>query len=288
MLNIPMKSKGPVNSQTILSLNQEYVRKPLSSRNISTLNQTASLSSSVNPQSCTEHTVSAPESHSVYKNPIHQTGNHSPHRNIISAVSDSPSVYSTASLQHCSVPQLQNKIRKGQKVSLNLPNPPSPLNVCLGWNILNPACDVDVSAFLLDATGKVPGDDWFVFYGQKQSPDKSTCFSLSQGTAQEMISVDLSRLNSSVCKIVFVLTINEALEKHLNFSMIQDAWLRILDSRSGQELVSFQMDEYYSNVTSMMIGEIYLYHGIWKFNAVGSGVAKDLAGLCELYGVQTV
>ena len=47
------------------------------------------------------------------------------------------------------------------------------------------------------------------------------------------------------------------------------------------------MDEYYSNVTSMMIGEIYLYHGTWKFNAVGNGVARDLAGLCELYGVQT-
>ena len=81
--------------------------------------------------------------------------------------------------------------------------------------------------------------------------------------------------------------INEALEKHLNFSMIQDAWVRVLDSPSDQEIVSFQMDEYYSNVTSMMIGEIYLYHGTWKFNAVGNGVARDLAGLCELYGVQT-
>ena len=36
-----------------------------------------------------------------------------------------------------------------------------------------------------------------------------------------------------------------------------------------------------------MLGEIYLHNDNWKFNANGNGVAKDLAGLCELYGVQT-
>ena len=48
------------------------------------------------------------------------------------------------------------------------------------------------------------------------------------------------------------------------------------------------MDEYYSNVTSMMIGELYQHNGAWKFTAIGNGVAKDLAGLCEYYGVQVV
>lgn len=36
------------------------------------------------------------------------------------------------------------------------------------------------------------------------------------------------------------------------------------------------MDEYYSNVTSMMIGEVYRHNGIWKFNAIGNGVTRDL------------
>ncbi len=68
--------------------------------------------------------------------------------------------------------------------------------------------------------------------------------------------------------------------------MIQDAYIRIFDSSTKTELVSFLMDEYYENVTSMMIGELYKHNGAWKFNAVGNGVARDLAGLCELYGVQ--
>ena len=63
--------------------------------------------------------------------------------------------------------------------------------------------------------------------------------------------------------------------------------MRIMDP-AGTELVSFKMDEYYTNVTSMMIGELYLHNGAWKFNAIGNGVAKDLAGLCGLYGVQVI
>lgn len=70
--------------------------------------------------------------------------------------------------------------------------------------------------------------------------------------------------------------------------MLNDAYIRIMDSSSNTELVSFKMEEYYSNVTSMMIGEIYQHNGTWKFNAIGNGVARDLAGLCEVYGVQVV
>ena len=141
---------------------------------------------------------------------------------------------------------------------------------------------------MLFRSGKVLGDDWFVFYGQESSPDQSVRFSGSSSTDREFISIDLSRLNPAASKIVFVLTINDAFLHHLNFSMVRDAYIRILDADNRQELVSFQMTDYYPNVISMMIGEIYLYNGIWKCNAVGNGVAKDLAGLCQLYGVETV
>jgi len=46
------------------------------------------------------------------------------------------------------------------------------------------------------------------------------------------------------------------------------------------------VEEYYNNINSMMMGEVYLHNGAWKFNAIGNGVNKDLAGLCEFYGVQ--
>ena len=177
--------------------------------------------------------------------------------------------------------------QKGQKTPLENSGKLTSIKACLGWNVKNPACDVDVSAFLLGSSGKVIGDSWFVFYGQTESPDHSTVFHADGGADREIISVDFTRLDPSVARIVFVLTINEAFEKNLNFGMLEDAYIRIMDP-AGTELVSFKMDEYYTNVTSMMIGELYLHNGAWKFNAIGNGVAKDLAGLCGLYGVQVI
>ena len=43
----------------------------------------------------------------------------------------------------------------------------------------------------------------------------------------KMKDVDLSRLNPSITRIVFVLTINDAFSKRLNFGMIEDAYVRM-------------------------------------------------------------
>ena len=161
------------------------------------------------------------------------------------------------------------------------------LNVCFGWNIRDSRCDMDASAFLVGANGKVPDDSWFVFYGQTDSPDRSVSFGMdSSGKDREIITVDLNRLNPSIRKIVFVLTIDQAFQNNLNFSMIRDAYVRLLDANTGQELLSYRLEEYYNNVTSMTLGELYLHNGQWKFNPVGNGVHQDLAGQCAIYGVE--
>lgn len=182
------------------------------------------------------------------------------------------------------MPDLRHPVQKGQKTALAPDTSLKTINACFGWNTHSPQCDVDVSAFLLGSDGKVPGDSWFVFYGQKESPDKSCRF--QTGTSdREIITIDFQKLHADVKKIVFVLTIHEAFERKLHFGMLKDAYIRILHS-GNKELVSFKMTDYYSNVISMMIGEIYQYNGTWKFHAIGNGVAKDLAGLCGMYGVQ--
>lgn len=183
------------------------------------------------------------------------------------------------------IPALKQTVQKGQKFPLQL-NGSSVVQACFGWSTLNDLCDVDVSAFLLGKDGKVLGDDWFVFYGQPTSPDYSVQWRLSDGQDREVIRLDLDKINGQVERIVFVLTINEALTRQLNFGMLQDAYVRILQDTNCAELVSFQMEDYYDNVISMMIGELYRYHGVWKFYAVGNGMARDLAGICQFYGVE--
>lgn len=266
MLNVPENLSGAVNRQTVLTINTKKVMEPLSSHSIGNINNMSRRNS--------PHTRSAPV-----------TASSSVRATAPSA--DSSSVRTTAQSATRTVPILKNPARKGQKVSLETNARITGIRAYLGWDITNPECDVDVSAFLLNNTGKVIGDSWFVFYGQETSPDGSTAFFAGQEENREIISVDFNKLNPAVSRIVFVLTINEALEKHLNFSMLRDAYIKITDT-SDTELVSFKMDEYYSNVTSMMIGEVYRHNGIWKFNAIGNGVTRDLAGLCELYGVQVI
>ncbi len=266
MINIPMNSSPPLTRDNVLSLNNRKNTPTQDSRTILSINQGPVLSNPVTP-------------HPFSPQPVN-------YRPVSPAVAVSGNTGTTVAQKP--IPALLNPVRKGQKVALETNTKLTKIVARLGWNVLNPNCDVDVSAFLLNNTGKVIGDDWFVFYGQEQSPDCSTRFSIDSGQDRELISIDLNRLNPSVAKIVFVLTINEALERRLNFSMLKDAYVRIMDGITNSELVSFKMTDYYSNVTSMMIGEIYLHNGKWKFNAIGNGVARDLAGLCELYGVQVI
>lgn len=179
------------------------------------------------------------------------------------------------------------RLQKGQKVSLAENGRSfSQLEVSLGWNAKNPACDLDASAFLLAGNNKVVGDEWFVFYGQEQSPDGSVVHrGDSAGGVGETLAVDLGRMDARVKKIVFIITINEALRQGLNFGMVSDAYIQLRSPAAGKGILHFELEEYYSNVTSMMVGELYERNGEWKFHAIGNGVARDLAGLCELYGV---
>ncbi len=258
MIDIPMISIGSMDRQSILDINRIKVQGAKDRNSVTHINKPCGAS------------------------PQNNTRNNSQSHQVINTIP----VQQQSSIPKMVIPQLQNIVRKGQKVSLeNMGGKLRKVKACLGWNVKNSVCDVDVSAFMLSGN-KVISDDWFVFYGHPKSPDESVVVSSVNGLDRQAVSIDFTKINTHVEKIVFVLTINEALEKKLNFSMIQDAYIRILDAEKSVELVSFLMDEYYSNVTSMMIGEIYKHNGSWKFNAIGNGVARDLAGLCELYGVQ--
>lgn len=266
-IELPTKSEKPLTKDTILSVNQRRVQRPLSQQNITMINQSTGKQIQRNSNNGQSEHRAAPQYNAAPTNTSQKR------------------FQSESQIKQYTVPRLHNPVRKGQKIPLENSGKLAQVKACIGWNVMNPDCEVDVSAFLLQGE-KVPGDDWFVFYGQDRSPDNSVKFYAEAKPDREMITVDFSKLSSRVDKIVFILTINKALENKLNFSMLKDSYIRLLDAVTNQEIVSFEIDEYYSNVTSMMIGEIYKHNGLWKFNAVGNGVGRDLAGLCEMYGVQ--
>lgn len=185
-------------------------------------------------------------------------------------------------------------LKKGQKVSLSKMNTSlDNILVGLGWDITqntNVQHDLDVEVFMLGDNDKVVGDEWFVFYNKLVSPDGSVKHSGDNRTGvgtgdDETINVQLSRVNPQVKKLVFIVTINEAQQRGHNFGQMQNAYIRIVDQSSGSELVRFNLTDYYNNVISMLVGEIYRHNDEWKFNPVGEGLNNDLEGLCIRFGV---
>ncbi|MDE6834768.1 MAG: TerD family protein, partial [Ruminococcus sp.] len=154
-------------------------------------------------------------------------------------------------------------------------------------DILYSRCELEGSAFMIGADGKVLSDEWFIFYGQNVSPDKSVKYFSGGNPDDALIDIDFRKINPAVEKIVFSVTIYEAIKKGLNFGMTENIYSRIIDGHNN-EVFRFQLDECYNNVTAMVLGELYRYKGSWKFNAVGSGVARDLAGFCSMYGVRLI
>ena len=103
----------------------------------------------------------------------------------------------------------------------------------------------------------------------------------------EQITVDLSAIPQDIQKIAFTVTIYESEKRHQNFGQVANAYIRIVDSDTNQELIRYDLGEDFSIETAIVVGEIYRYNGEWKFNAVGSGFQGGLAALCANYGIET-
>ena len=186
-------------------------------------------------------------------------------------------------------------LTKGQKVDLTKSNPGlKSITVGLGWDTNRydggNDFDLDASAFLLGANGKVTGDRDFVFYGNPSDPSGAVRHGGDNRTGEgegddEQILVDLSAVPAQIERIAFTGTIYEAEARRQNFGQVSNAFVRIVDNASGAEIVRYDLEEDFSIETALVVGELYRHNGEWKFNAVGSGYQGGLGALCVGYGV---
>lgn len=65
------------------------------------------------------------------------------------------------------------------------------------------------------------------------------------------------------------MNIYQAMQRKQHFGMIKNAFIRLVDADKGVELCRYNLSENYEGKTAMIFGEIYLYNGEWKFNAIG-------------------
>lgn len=185
-------------------------------------------------------------------------------------------------------------LQKGGNVNLSKEAPGlSKLVVGLGWDVRNTdgaAFDIDSTAFLLKADGKVRADNDFIFYNNLKSSDGSVAHSGDNRTGagdgdDETVTVELSKVPAEIDRIAVCVTIHEADARRQNFGQVQKAYVRCVNAATGQEIARFDLSEDGSVETSLVFGEVYRNGGDWKFRAVGQGYKGGLGALAGSFGV---
>lgn len=186
-------------------------------------------------------------------------------------------------------------LQKGQKVSLTKGNPGlKKVVVGLGWDVnqfdTGGDFDLDAAAFLLTDTGKVSRQEDFVFFGNLKHPSESVQHMGDNLTGagegdDEQIKIDLSKVPENITKIAFTVTIYEPEQRRQNFGQINNAFIRIYNEDTGEEMLRYDLGEDFSIETAAVFGEVYKNGSEWKFNAIGSGYQGGLKALCTQYGI---
>lgn len=158
----------------------------------------------------------------------------------------------------------------------NLPIPVPAVRARLTWTGGTGVPEVDGSALLLRADGRVASDDDFVFYNQPRHPSGAVRHTGKTGTV-DSVEIDLGALPAEVERVVLAASSDGA-----PFGQVPDLCLVVGDPTDAP-LAEFAIDA--STETALVSGEFYRRDGAWKFRAVGQGYASGLAGLATDFGI---
>jgi stress response protein SCP2 len=137
--------------------------------------------------------------------------------------------------------------------------------------------DLDLSCFMVKADGKVPSDDYFVFYNQPADPQRIVQFTQLDAYNGEFL-INLQALQASdIQKCVFGVT----LDGIGTFADVRG--LNISANTTDTELV-YEVNEG-SAETSLVLAELYRHSSGFKLRAVGRGFHGGLKPLAEAHGV---
>ncbi|MGH9223160.1 MAG: TerD family protein [Acidimicrobiales bacterium] len=185
-------------------------------------------------------------------------------------------------------------LSKGGNVSLSKSEPGlKRILIGLGWDTRETAgadFDLDASLFMIGAGGRVRSDQDFIFYNNLRSADGSVEHTGDNLTGvgegdDESIKVSLDGVPGEVEKLAVTVTIHDADARRQSFGQVSNAFIRVVNEDTGNEIVRYDLSEDASTETAMIFGEVYRHAGEWKFRAVGQGYAGGLGPLARSFGV---
>lgn len=195
-------------------------------------------------------------------------------------------------------------LEKGQRISLTKENPGLSEIMCgLGWDVIQPSkrgifgnakagkdFDLDGSVLCLDENQKLADlKDIVCFSNLKHSSGAiihsgDNLTGLGDGD-DEIITIDLSRIPDRISRLVFVVNIYKCLERGHDFSLVKNAFVRLVNIVDHQELAYYHLSgEAYKGMTGMRLAEVYRHNNEWKMAALGDGFcAKSLQDIASFH-----
>lgn len=190
---------------------------------------------------------------------------------------------------------MSQSITKGEKVNLGkavadagMTGELSKVRIALGWDVRQgdgPDVDLDAVIIACNGAGKAVSEDWRIFFNNKTSPASAIVHGGDNLTGagdgdDETVVADLAALPAEVESLEIYVTLFEAATRgNLNFGLVNNAFVRILDDASGTELCRFDLSEDAGANTSLHFAKVYRNEGTWAFKALGQGQKVELDGV---------
>ncbi|MFD9571417.1 TerD family protein [Streptomyces sp. NPDC059982] len=168
----------------------------------------------------------------------------------------------------------------------NIPVAPVAVRAVLRWTTGTEVPDVDASALLVGADGRVRSDEDFVFYNQPRHPSGAVWRlgkkQLGDGVT-DAVQADLRAVTPAVDRILVV-----ASAEDVPFRRVRDLRILLYDATPGggpEPLAYFDVRPETGAETALICGELYRRGEGWKFRALGEGYSDGLVGLATDHGI---
>ncbi|MBQ1441076.1 MAG: TerD family protein [Clostridia bacterium] len=182
-------------------------------------------------------------------------------------------------------------LRKGERVNLSSEsNRVSGVIVGLGWDSAkegSASVDCDASAIICGTDGKAYD---VIYFGKMRGENDSVIYTGDSQTGEgngdnERIYVNFTKLPQNIGKIVISANIYDAKAKRQHFGMINNAYVRVVNWKTSQEMCRFNLTDNYSGMTGIVAAEIFRTSAGWDFLPIGKAVqeASRLESIVRLY-----
>lgn len=168
----------------------------------------------------------------------------------------------------------------------NIPVTAVAVRAVLRWTGGPDVPDVDASALLVGADGRVRSDEDFVFYNQPRHPSGAVWRlgkkQLGDGIT-DAVQADLRAVTPAVDRVLVV-----ASAEDIPFERVRDLRILLYDATAtggSEPLAYFDVRPETGAETALICGELYRRGDAWKFRALGEGYSNGLVGLATDHGI---